>query len=72
MSDPRQTQSYLRNLFDRRGIADVEPSVIEALQMRSFGVRIIGGGGAGAADMNARALGPERLGEDAKKSPAVS
>src|SRR5437016_14632782 len=48
-------------ILDRVGIADVELRVVEALEMRSLVRRIIGGGRAGAANMHARALGPERL-----------
>src|SRR5260221_222432 len=48
-------------ILDRLGIADVELRVVQALKMRSLVRRIIGGGRAGAADMHARTLGPERL-----------
>src|SRR5258708_23771546 len=41
-------------ILDCLGIADVELRVVEALEMRSLGERIIGGGRAGAANMRAR------------------
>src|ERR1019366_2905576 len=48
-------------ILDRFSIADVELRVIEATELRSLARRIVGGGSAGAADLHARALGPERL-----------
>src|SRR5437879_7259133 len=42
-------------------MADVELRVIKALEVRSLARRIIGSGSTGAADMDARALGPESL-----------
>ena len=50
-------------ILDRLGIADVEPRVIQAFEMRSLFGRIIRRGSAGAADMHARAPGAERLGD---------
>ena len=47
--------------LDRLGMADVELRVIKALEVRSLARRIIGSGSTGAADMDARALGPESL-----------
>src|SRR6202171_3656041 len=48
-------------ILDRFGIADVELRVVQALEVRSLARRIIGGTSPGATDMDARALGAERL-----------
>ncbi len=47
--------------LDRRGVADIEPEIIEAIEMRPFVRRIVGGGCARTADRDPRASGAERL-----------
>ncbi len=48
-------------ILDCVGVADIELRVFETLEARSLSWRIIGGGSAGAADMDLRAMGAERL-----------
>src|SRR6266404_3376213 len=47
--------------FDRLGIVDVKLSVTQTRKVGTLAHGIVARAGAGAADMHARALGPERL-----------
>src|SRR5437660_12274480 len=47
--------------FDLPGIADIEPEIVEAFEMRAFVRRIVRGARAGAANRDACTLAPKCL-----------
>src|SRR5258708_25748663 len=47
--------------FDLPGIADIDPEIVQAFEMRAFVRRIVRGVRAGAANRDACAMAPKRL-----------